>query len=139
MTMKQEWENLRTSWNAEAKRIGQKALAEKVTPTDRDHPFNFSYIAKLGRGKNRFTEEILERFSQHMNLSLAAMFSTADPEKLSEEAAIMVEVKECLELMLAIPEFKRGILAHCDLLKETFKSKVAEAQKKTLAASNFLK
>ena len=129
--MKQEWENLRTLWNGEAKRIGQKALAELVTPPDRGKPFNFSYVAKLGRGKNRFTEEILERFSQHMNLPLGAMFATADQGKLDKEAAIMVEIKECLELMLAIPEFKRGILAHCDLLKETFKDKVAAEKKKT--------
>lgn len=136
--MKQEWDNLRTIWNAESKRLGQKALAELVTPPGREKPFNFSYIAKLGRGKNQFTEDILERFSQHMGLELAVLFSTVDQEKLSKEAAVMVEVKECLELMLAIPEFKRGILAHCDLLKETFKEKVA-AEKKSTSASNLLK
>ena len=130
--MKQEWENLRTIWNAESKRIGQKALAELVTPPDRDKPFNFSYIAKLGRGKNRFTEEILERFSQHMNLALAVMFSSADRAKLDKEASIMVEIQECIELMLTIPEFKRGILAHADVLKVTFREQIAQKKKKSI-------
>lgn len=137
MTMRQDWENLRAVWNSEAKRVGQKALAEKVTPPSRPKYFNQGYISKLGRGGNQFTEEILELFSQYMGRPLVDLFSCADPAKITQEVTLMVEIQECLELMAALPEFKRGILAHADVLKVTFKDQVA-AVKKNRAGSKIL-
>ena len=137
MTMKQEWANFRTIWNSEAKRVGQKRLAEAVTPADRGGPFNQAYVSKLGSGVNQYTEEILELFSQYMNRSLADLFSCSDFAKISKEAQLMVEIQECVELMMALPEFKRGILAHADVLKVTFREQIA-AQKKTADVSKNL-
>ena len=134
MTMKQEWANFRTVWNNEAKRIGQKALAEKVTPAARPKYFNQAYVSKLGRGINQYTEEILELFSQYMGTPLADIFACADSTKISNEVAFMVDIKECLELMMALLEFKRGILANADVLKVTFRDEIAAVKKNAVAS-----
>lgn len=86
-------------------------------------------------------ENHMEGISEALGVPLSRLFMSPDELALnSKEAEIMVEIKECLELMVTIPEFKRGILARCDELKRMFRDEVAVAKKKMPSKMfNFLK
>lgn len=138
--MNSEWVNFRTIWNRESKRIGQKELARIVTPDNRPSAFNHSYIGKLGSGANQFTEEILEKFSKHMNATLATLLSESSTILPIQENGNMKDLQECLALAQEIPEFKRGILHYTDVLKREFKTEIEDMKKKIPARKSiFLK
>jgi hypothetical protein len=108
--VREDWKNFRAAWNAEAKRITQKVLGEKIG-------FSDSYVSKLGGGDSLFTEEIIEGFSQHMRLPLSVLFSDVAQSIPSKEAEEMRHIKEMVQVMLASENIKLILLGKFTELK----------------------
>lgn len=101
-----------------------------------------STISATLAGKREFREGHLEGIAKALNTPLSVLFQPPEEAEVqAKEAIFMQEIKECLELMIEIPEFKRAILARCDELKRTaFKDDVEKVKKKTpIPKFNFMK
>jgi transcriptional regulator with XRE-family HTH domain len=124
-----EFNTLRSNIIKETRQAGsRKMLIEKSG-------ISSGGISLLLSGKRDFQQNHLEAISKALNISLSHLFqSPAQVALKSQEDEFMKEIQECLDLMVSIPEFKRGMLARCDELKITFKDKVATVKKKDVRA-----
>lgn len=124
LTMKGEFDLFRDNLRREFKRTTLKAVQDKSGVWH-------STLSELMAGKREFRESHMQGISEALGVPLAKLFaSQAEIDQRQMEGAIMEELRECIELMLVIPEFRRGILARCDELKRMFKAEVDEALKK---------
>jgi len=131
--MEKEFEIFRANLKDMAKQVGQKTIIERSGISQ-------TVLTLLLSGKRTFKQNHLEALSRALGMPLSKLFmSTSQVQAQIKTGELMREIQECIELMLAIPEFKRGILARADELKVTFREQVAHAKKAELQPHSVLK
>jgi hypothetical protein len=120
--MREDWGYFRAVWNAEADKLTHAGLAEKLG-------FDKSYIGPLGRGNKRFNEDIMERFSQLLELPLSVLFTEVALKIPTRESEEMNKIREMVRAMMAVEDIKDILLGK---YKEVKKDYADELSKKKL-------